>query len=71
MGDYRKLQVWERAHRLAFEVYQVTRTVPKEELHGVEAQGAGKMLATFIDRLHHPVSQQRVVDGQQLTASSR
>jgi four helix bundle protein len=38
MGDYRKLQVWERAHRLTLEVYQVTRTFPKEELYGVTSQ---------------------------------
>jgi four helix bundle protein len=135
VGDYRKLHVWERAHRLTLEVYEVTRTFPKEEMYGMtsqlrrasasvpaniaegcgrkgdaklarflgialgsaaeldyhlllvrdlgylepsdyerlafEAQGVAKMLTTFIDRLHHPTSQQRVADGQQPIASSR
>ena len=38
MGVYRKLQVWERAHGLALEVYQVTRGFPKEELYGITSQ---------------------------------
>jgi four helix bundle protein len=36
-----------------------------------EAQGVAKMLTTFIDRLHHPTSQQRAANGQQPIASSR
>jgi four helix bundle protein len=135
VGDYRKMQVWERAHRLTLEVYEVRRTFPKEELYGMtsqlrrasasvpanmaegcgrtgdaelarflsialgsaaeldyhlllvrdlgylepsdyerlafEAQGVAKMLTTFIDRLHHPTSQQRAANGQQPIASSR
>lgn len=38
MGDYRKLQVWERAHRLTLEVYDATRTFPKEEAYGLTSQ---------------------------------
>ena len=38
MGNFRKLQVWERAHRLTLEVYHVTRTFPKEELYGMTNQ---------------------------------
>ena len=128
MGDYRKLQAWERAHRLTLEVYEVTRTFPKEEMYGMtnqlrrasasvpaniaegcgrtgdaelarflsialgsaaeldyhlllvrdlgylqssdyerlafEAQGVGKMLATFIDRIHHPASQRPTANSQ-------
>ena len=38
MGDYRKLQVWQRAHRLTVEVYLVTRAFPQEELYGLTSQ---------------------------------
>jgi four helix bundle protein len=32
VGDYRKLQVWERAHRLTLEVYSATKSFPREEM---------------------------------------
>ena len=35
MGDYRKLQVWERAHQLTLGVYEDTRALPKDELFGL------------------------------------
>jgi four helix bundle protein len=38
VGDYRRLQVWQRAHRLTLDVYQATRTLPKEELFGLTSQ---------------------------------
>jgi four helix bundle protein len=38
MGDYRKLQVWERAHKLTLEVYAATRTFPKDEVFGLMSQ---------------------------------
>jgi len=38
MGDYRKLQVWERSHRLTLEVYDATSSFPKEELFGLTSQ---------------------------------
>ena len=38
MGDFKKLHVWERAHRLTLAVYEVTRGFPKEELFGVTSQ---------------------------------
>ncbi len=38
MGDYRKLQVWERAHKLTLEVYAATRTFPKDEVFGLTSQ---------------------------------
>ena len=38
MGDYRKLQVWERAHRLTLEVYKVTGALPREETYGLISQ---------------------------------
>ena len=38
MGDYRKLQVWERSHRLTLEVYGATSGFPEEELFGLTSQ---------------------------------
>jgi four helix bundle protein len=38
VGAYRKLQVWQRAHRLTVEVDQVTRTFPREEQYGLTSQ---------------------------------
>jgi four helix bundle protein len=35
---YRRMQVWQRAHQLTLEVYRVTRTWPREELHGLTSQ---------------------------------
>jgi four helix bundle protein len=38
MGEYRKLNVWERAHQLTIDVYLVTRSFPREELYGLTSQ---------------------------------
>jgi four helix bundle protein len=38
MRDFRRLQVWERAHALALAVYRVTRAFPKEEVYGLTSQ---------------------------------
>ena len=38
MGDYRKLKVWERSHRLALDVYHATKSFPREELFGLTSQ---------------------------------
>jgi four helix bundle protein len=38
MGDYQKLQVWERSHRLTLQVYGATSAFPKEELFGLTSQ---------------------------------
>lgn len=38
MGDFRKLAVWERAHRLALATYRETRNFPKAEVYGLVAQ---------------------------------
>ncbi len=38
MRDYKKLIVWERAHKLAVNVYKLTNTYPKEELFGITSQ---------------------------------
>lgn len=38
MKDFRSLQVWEKAHRLALAVYRATSGFPKEELYGLTSQ---------------------------------
>jgi four helix bundle protein len=38
MRDFRELKVWQKAHRLALDVYQGTRTFPTNERYGVTAQ---------------------------------
>jgi four helix bundle protein len=36
--DFRQIQVWEKAHQLTLEIYQVTARFPKEELYGLTSQ---------------------------------
>jgi four helix bundle protein len=36
--DYRKLEVWQRSHRLTLAVYAATKSFPKEELFGLTSQ---------------------------------
>lgn len=38
MRDFRKIQVWERAHQFALQVYKITSSLPKEELYGSTSQ---------------------------------
>ena len=38
MQNYKRLKVWEKAHRFTVEVYRVTREFPKPELFGLTAQ---------------------------------
>jgi len=38
MHDFRKLNVWERAHRLTLGLYKATRSFPREELYGLTSQ---------------------------------
>ena len=38
MRDFRKLNVWGRAHRLTLELYKATRRFPREELYGLTSQ---------------------------------
>ena len=38
MGDFRKLEVWQLAHRMACEVYRETATFPKTEAYGLTSQ---------------------------------
>ena len=35
---YKKLKVWEKAHRFAMEVYSASRAFPREELYGLTSQ---------------------------------
>jgi four helix bundle protein len=38
MGDFKKLEVWQVAHRVACEVYRETADFPKTEAYGLTAQ---------------------------------
>jgi four helix bundle protein len=38
MHDYRRLEVWRRAHRLVLDVYQGTRGFPATERYGLTSQ---------------------------------
>jgi four helix bundle protein len=38
MKDFKKLKVWEKAHRLTLDVYQASATFPREELYGLTSQ---------------------------------
>ena len=38
MKNFRDLKVWQRAHQLALEVYEATKTFPGEEKYGLTSQ---------------------------------
>jgi len=38
VSDYRKLKVWEKAHKCALETYRVTEKYPNFELYGLVSQ---------------------------------
>jgi len=38
MQDYKKLEVWEKAHSLTVAIYKITETFPKDELYGLTSQ---------------------------------
>ena len=38
MRDFRNLQVWEKAHILALDVYKATASFPKDEIYGLTSQ---------------------------------
>jgi len=38
MQDFKKLKVWQKAHIVAIEIYQVTKTFPRDELYGLTSQ---------------------------------
>ena len=36
--DFRELKVWAKAHEVALQVYQATKTFPKDEIYGLTSQ---------------------------------
>jgi four helix bundle protein len=38
MRDFKKIQVWQKAHALVLKVYSVTASFPKDELYGLTSQ---------------------------------
>ena len=38
MRDYKKYNVWELGHEITLEIYQLTKSFPKEELYGITSQ---------------------------------
>jgi four helix bundle protein len=38
MRDFRQIMVWEKAHNLTLEIYEITATFPREELYGITSQ---------------------------------
>ncbi|HYL93399.1 MAG TPA: four helix bundle protein [Alphaproteobacteria bacterium] len=38
MRNYRQLEVWEKTHKLTLQLYQRSRTFPKEEFYGLTSQ---------------------------------
>ena len=38
MKDFHELKVWQKAHLLTLAVYQITATLPREELYGLTTQ---------------------------------
>ena len=38
MKDFRELNVWQKAHQLVLNIYELTRHFPREEVYGVTSQ---------------------------------
>ncbi|HEV2988304.1 MAG TPA: four helix bundle protein [Candidatus Angelobacter sp.] len=38
MKDFKELRVWQKAHTLALEIYQVSRGFPRDEIYGLTSQ---------------------------------
>lgn len=38
MQDFRNLNVWEKSHRLVLEIYEYTKSFPREERYGLTGQ---------------------------------
>lgn len=38
MRDFEKLKVWERSHYLVLQIYQMTKSLPKDEQYGITSQ---------------------------------
>ena len=56
MKDFRKLQVWEKAHQLALALYPVTASFPRDETYGLVSQMRRPQYR------FHPISLKVVVD---------
>ena len=63
MGDFRKLEVWQVAHKVACEVYRETATFPKTEAYGLTAQYDALPLPS-------PQTSQRVVAVEAMRSSA-
>ena len=67
MRDFRELKVWEKAHRLTLDIYQITQSFPREEVYGLQnqmrraassvptnlAEGCGRDTTTELARFLH------------------
>ena len=38
MKDFREMQVWNKGHKLALEIYKLTGGFPREEIYGLSSQ---------------------------------
>ena len=38
MKDFREMQVWNKGHKLALEIYKFTAEFPREEIYGLSSQ---------------------------------
>jgi len=38
MKDFRQLSVWQKSHELTLAIYELTRSLPREEMYGLTAQ---------------------------------
>jgi four helix bundle protein len=38
MREFRKLKVWEKAHKFVLDIYTITKNFPKEEIYGITNQ---------------------------------
>ena len=38
MKDFREMQVWNKGHKLAIEIYKLTAKFPREEIFGLSSQ---------------------------------
>ena len=38
MGSFRELKVWQKAHSLTLEVYEISKSFPREEMFGITSQ---------------------------------
>jgi len=45
LRNYRDLEVWEKAHKLTLQLYQRSRTFPKEEFYGLTSQLRRSMMS--------------------------